>query len=62
MSNPSPPPNNPPNTLPNPPPPPLPQQLMEAMRATVVRVAVVPRCRGLDTISAVDIAWTGGNP
>ena len=48
---------NPPNPLPNA----LPQQLMVAARATVARMAVVPRHGGLDTISAVDIAWTGGN-
>jgi len=35
---------------------------MVTMRATVVRAAVLPRCGGLDTISQVDIAWTGGNP
>jgi len=35
---------------------------MVAARATVARTAVVPRCGGLDTISAVDIAWTGGDP
>ena len=55
--NPNPNPVNPPN-----PPNPLPQQLMVAARTTVSRMAVAPRCGGLDTISAVDIAWTGGNP
>jgi len=39
-----------------------PQQLMVAVRATVVKAAVAPRCGGLDMISAVDIAWTGVNP
>ena len=47
----------PPNPLPNPPP----QQLTVGARATVARMAVAPRHGGLDTISAVDIAWTGGN-
>jgi len=50
--------NNPPNLLPNP----LPKQLTVAARATVARMAVALRHGGLDTISAVDIAWTGGNP
>ena len=51
--NPNPNPVNPPNP-PNP--------LTVTARATVARTAVVPRRGGLDTISAVDIAWTGGNP
>ena len=55
--NPNPNPVNPPN-----PPNPLPQQLMVAARATVARTVVAPRCGGLDTISAVDIAWTEGDP
>jgi len=65
MSNPNPnPANNPVNNLPNQPNPPhnpLPQQLTVAVRATLARMAVVLRCGGLDTISTVDIAWTGGN-
>ncbi len=63
MSNPNPNPannlvNNPPNP-PNPQPNLLPQQLMVAVRATVARMTVAPRCGGLDTVSTVDIAWTG---
>ncbi len=57
--------NNPVSNLPNPPnlkPNPPPQQLMVAARATVARMAVAPRHGNLDMISAVDIAWTGGNP
>ncbi len=59
MSNPKP--NPLPNNLPNLPPPRLPQQLTLAARTKVVRVAVVTRCGGLDTISRVDVVWTGGN-
>ena len=54
--------NNPnPNPNPvNPPNPPNP--LMVTAKATVARMVVAPRRGGLDTISTVDIAWTGGNP
>jgi len=67
MSNPANQANNPvnnlnPNPNPNPNPPNPPNPLTVTTRETVARMAVTPRRGGLDTISGVDIEWTGGNP